>query len=59
MLLMSATRHSCGGPVFGRLTDGCPRCDELRDGATPIKVTWYDAPRYSGGPVHRCSGTCP
>ena len=22
------TKHTCGGPVFGRKTPGCPRCDE-------------------------------
>lgn len=22
--------HTCNGPVFGRLTAGCPRCDELK-----------------------------
>jgi hypothetical protein len=26
-------RHTCGGPSFGRLTPGCPRCDELVGGA--------------------------
>jgi hypothetical protein len=26
-------RHTCGGPAFGRLTAGCPRCDELAAGA--------------------------
>ena len=26
-------RHTCGGPAFGRLTPGCPRCDELASGA--------------------------
>lgn len=32
------TRHTCGGPAFGRKTPGCPRCDELLAGAAP--VTW-------------------
>lgn len=27
------TLHTCGGPVFGRLTPGCPRCEELGAGA--------------------------
>lgn len=27
------TAHACGGPSFGRLTPGCPRCDELAAGA--------------------------
>jgi hypothetical protein len=31
------TKHSCGGPVFGRLTAGCPRCDELARGAEPVQ----------------------
>jgi hypothetical protein len=36
---MTTTRqHDCGGPVFGRLTPGCPRCDDLSAGAPP--VTW-------------------
>jgi hypothetical protein len=30
--------HTCGGPVFGRKTPGCPRCDQLSNGAAP--VTW-------------------
>jgi hypothetical protein len=31
------TKHTCGGPVFGRLAEPgtCPRCDELRAGAAP------------------------
>lgn len=35
-----ATRHTCGGPVFGRKTPGCPRCDELLAGAAPIVQAW-------------------
>lgn len=31
--------HTCGGPVFGRLTAGCPRCDELSAGAEPVRWT--------------------
>ena len=31
------TRHTCGGPSFGRLTAGCPRCDELLEGAAPVR----------------------
>lgn len=33
------TKHTCNsarGPVFGRKTTGCPRCDELIAGAAPI-----------------------
>lgn len=31
------TKHTCGGPVFGRKTAGCPRCDELLAGAMPVQ----------------------
>jgi hypothetical protein len=31
----TGTRHTCGGPAFGRLTAGCLRCDELATGAQP------------------------
>lgn len=37
------TKHTCNngrGPVFGRRTDGCPRCAELSAGAAPIQ--WSD-----------------
>ena len=27
------TKHTCGGPKFGKLADGCPRCEELKAGA--------------------------
>lgn len=27
------TKHTCGGPVWGKKTPGCPRCDELLAGA--------------------------
>lgn len=30
------TAHTCGGPVFGKKTPGCPRCDELLAGAAPV-----------------------
>lgn len=33
---LTPTLHTCNdgcGPDFGRLTQGCPRCDELRAGA--------------------------
>jgi hypothetical protein len=36
----STTKHTCGGPVFGRKTPGCPRCDELLAGAAPIQQPW-------------------
>lgn len=31
------TKHTCGGPVFGKKTPGCPRCDELLAGAKPVQ----------------------
>ena len=34
------TKHNCGGPVFGRKTPGCPRCDELLAGAEPVRWGW-------------------
>ena len=36
-------RHTCGGPSFGRLTAGCPRCEELAQGAAPR--SWNGAAR--------------
>lgn len=36
MALPKPTLHTCNnglGPDFGRLTQGCPRCEELRAGA--------------------------
>jgi hypothetical protein len=39
----TTTPHTCGGPVFGKKTPGCPRCDELLAGATP--VVWAGADR--------------
>lgn len=32
----TTTKHTCGGPVFGHKTAGCPRCDELFAGAKPV-----------------------
>jgi hypothetical protein len=34
------TKHTCGGPQFGRKTPGCPRCDELIAGAAPVVQSW-------------------
>lgn len=34
------TAHTCNdgaGPYFGRMTPGCPRCDELIAGAEPVR----------------------
>lgn len=36
-------RHTCGGPVFGKKTPGCPRCDELLAGAEPVQ--WASSKR--------------
>jgi hypothetical protein len=36
----TTTKHTCGGPSFGRKTPGCPRCDELIAGAEPIAQPW-------------------
>lgn len=33
---MATTKHTCGGPVFGKKTPGCARCDELLAGAAPV-----------------------
>jgi|TARA_Y100000310_G_scaffold252156_1_gene258838 hypothetical protein len=35
------TVHTCGGPIWGRLTDGCPRCDDLKAGAKPKRGWGY------------------
>lgn len=34
---MATTKHTCGGPVFGKKTAGCPRCEELKAGAAPVR----------------------
>jgi hypothetical protein len=36
----TTTKHTCGGPTFGRKTPGCPRCDELLAGAAPVVQSW-------------------
>ncbi len=36
MTMHTTTKHTCSGPVFGRKTPGCPRCDELLAGARPV-----------------------
>ena len=38
----TTTRHTCGGPSFGRKTPGCPRCDELIAGAAPVTQPWRE-----------------
>jgi hypothetical protein len=40
MASSQTTRHTCGGPVFGQKTPGCPRCDELLAGAPPVVQPW-------------------
>jgi len=39
----TTTKHTCGGPVFGKKTVGCPRCDELIAGAKP--TSWNIKPQ--------------
>jgi hypothetical protein len=42
---MATTKHTCGGPVFGRLArlGQCRRCDELRFGLPAVQ--WRTAQR--------------
>jgi len=44
------TQHTCGGPVFGRKTPGCPRCDELLAGAAPVQWAGRERCTKCGGP---------
>jgi len=52
------TQHTCDGPVFGRKTPGCPRCDELLAGDEPVR--WRnrraeaDAQRRADIRAHDC-----
>ena len=52
----TTTKHTCNGgegPHFGRLTGGCPRCEELKAGAKPVR--WQrTAPREP----HHCTEAC-
>jgi hypothetical protein len=41
------TKHTCGGPSFGRLTPGCPRCDELKAGAPARQHGYFGTPRQA------------
>lgn len=55
-----ATKHTCGGPVFGRKTAGCPRCDELLAGAQPIRWNTSrhdDAARLAEIRAHDCAAS--
>lgn len=45
------TKHTCGGPVFGKKTPGCPRCEELLAGATP--VSWSLGAYRANDQTHR------
>jgi hypothetical protein len=68
----TTTKHTCGGPVFGRKTAGCPRCDELIAGAAPVQwnTSWkrereqrerlYDRQHHQTCPIctGRQSGVC-
>lgn len=54
------TRHTCGGPVFGRLVLGCERCEELMEGA--VVRSWGgrredDARRARWIRAHRCEAS--
>lgn len=50
------TAHTCGGPVFGHRTLGCPRCEELAAGAPPVR--WRkrrdDTERLAEIRAHNC-----
>jgi hypothetical protein len=52
------TKHTCGGPVFGKKTPGCPRCDELIAGEPPTKwkrgLANYQAERIAEIRNHDC-----
>lgn len=50
---MATTKHTCGGPTFGRKTPGCPRCDELLAGAAPVK--WQRRPSAAQLDAERCA----
>jgi len=48
------TKHTCGGPSFGRKTPGCPRCDELIAGAAPVQQAWRNRPTRAQQDEQRC-----
>lgn len=35
------TKHTCGGPIFGKKTPGCPRCDEMLAGSPPVRWSGF------------------
>ena len=45
--MMKTTKHTCGGPVFGKRTAGCPRCDELANGAAPAAHGYFGTARHA------------
>lgn len=54
---MKITRHTCGGVRFGKKTPGCPRCDELIAGASPVlwkKLPDQEAARVAEIRAHDC-----
>ena len=51
----TTTKHTCGGPAFGRKTPGCPRCDELLAGAVPVQ--WAGMQRGKRCATPGCGGT--
>lgn len=61
MTTTTTTKHTCGGPVFGKLTAGCPRCDELKAGKPAVR--WHsrradEAARLAEIRAHRCTAAC-
>ena len=53
--MATTTKHTCGGPAFGRKTPGCPRCDELLAGAAPVVWNITLQPQAPYRPVqHDC-----
>jgi hypothetical protein len=57
------TTHTCNngnGPVFGRKTQGCPRCDELMAGAAPRSWGNQEVKEYNfrAGIAYRASPVC-
>src|ERR1035441_5818452 len=55
----TTTKHTCGGPVFGKKTPDCPRCDELLAGAEPVRWAMTrqqdDAQRAAEIRAHDCT----
>ena len=49
----NTTKHS-HPMVFGRKVDGCPRCEELKNGAAPVKWNWNRQDRFDDISKHNC-----